>query len=65
MNSKSSFLVVMNDEEQYSIWPIDREVPPGWYASGFDGDKQECLAHIDSVWNDIRPASLRRRTVSA
>lgn len=53
--------VVCNDEEQYSIWPADRELPPGWQANGFTGTRQECLAHIDQVWLDMRPLSLRRR----
>jgi len=51
--------VVHNDEEQYSIWPAGRELPAGWHRSGFGGTKDECLAHIDQVWTDIRPLSLR------
>ena len=54
------FQVVKNDEEQYSVWPTDRELPPGWSATGFSGTKQECLDHVDQVWTDMRPASLRR-----
>ena len=53
------FRVVLNDEEQYSIWPADREVPAGWHADGVAGTKEECLAHIDEVWTDMRPLSLR------
>jgi MbtH protein len=53
--------VVHNDEEQYSIWPVDRELPPGWRAEGTTGSKPECLDHISRVWTDMRPASLRRR----
>jgi 2,3-diaminopropionate biosynthesis protein SbnB len=56
------FHVVLNDEEQYSIWRTDRPVPAGWHTAGFSGPKEECLAHIATVWTDIRPASLRRRT---
>jgi MbtH protein len=52
--------VVRNDEEQYSIWPADRPVPQGWAEVGFSGDREECLDHIDEVWTDIRPLSLRR-----
>lgn len=48
-----------NDEEQYSIWPAGDPTPPGWHASGFRGARQECLDHIDLVWTDMRPASLR------
>lgn len=52
--------VVMNHEEQYSIWPADRELPLGWRTTGKTGTKDECLAHIDEVWTDMRPLSLRR-----
>jgi MbtH protein len=55
-----TYLVVLNDEEQYSIWLADREVPAGWRAEGTQGSKQECLAHIDQVWTDMRPLSLRK-----
>ncbi|MDC0674556.1 MbtH family protein [Nannocystis radixulma] len=51
--------VVFNHEEQYSIWPADREVPVGWRKAGKNGTKQECLAYIDQVWTDMRPLSLR------
>ncbi|MCP2257817.1 MbtH protein [Streptoalloteichus tenebrarius] len=51
--------VVVNDEEQYSIWPADRENPPGWRDAGFAGTRQECLAHIERTWTDMRPRSLR------
>jgi len=55
----SEFSVVVNDEEQYSIWPFDRQVPAGWRATGFAGTRESCLEHIDDVWTDMRPASLR------
>lgn len=55
------YVVVVNHEEQYSIWPADRELPPGWRAEGKRGPKAECLAHIETVWTDMRPASLRRQ----
>jgi MbtH protein len=51
--------VVMNDEEQYSIWPADREMPLGWRKAGKQGLKPECLAYIEEVWSDMRPKSLR------
>jgi MbtH protein len=54
------FRVVRNDEEQYSIWPADREPPPGWHAEGPMGAQRECLDYIGVVWTDMRPASLRR-----
>ncbi|MGW0750919.1 MbtH family protein [Streptomyces sp. NPDC002587] len=53
--------VVLNDEEQYSLWWADRELPPGWRAEGFEGTHEACLAHITEVWTDMRPLSLRRR----
>lgn len=55
-----TFHVVINDEDQYSIWPDFKPVPAGWRATGFSGDKAACLAHIETVWTDMRPASLRR-----
>ncbi|MFD0785559.1 MbtH family protein [Micromonospora azadirachtae] len=53
------FLVVRNDEEQYSIWSSERELPAGWHEAGFTGSREECLAHIDGVWTDMRPRSVR------
>ncbi len=58
--TSGALTVVINDEEQYSIWPQDRDIPAGWREAGFRGDKEACLAHIDEVWTDMRPASLRR-----
>ncbi|GAT68156.1 MbtH family NRPS accessory protein [Planomonospora sp. ID91781] len=55
-----SFLVVLNEEEQYSVWPADRELPEGWRAEGFAGEREECLARIEEVWTDMRPLSVRR-----
>lgn len=54
--------VVVNDEEQYSIWWRGRELPPGWRETGYHGSEDECLAHIAEVWTDMRPSSLRRTT---
>lgn len=51
--------VVVNDEEQYSIWPAGREVPAGWRRVGVEGTKEECLDHIERVWTDMRPRSVR------
>jgi MbtH protein len=53
--------VVVNDEEQYSLWPSARENAPGWRDAGKSGTKAECLAYINEVWTDMRPLSLRRR----
>lgn len=55
-----TYLVVVNHEEQYSIWPESRTVPDGWRAAGPRGTKAECLAHIEQVWTDLRPLSARR-----
>jgi MbtH protein len=54
------YAVVINDEEQYSIWPEGRDLPAGWRLDGFTGTEDECLAYIDETWTDMRPASLRR-----
>jgi MbtH protein len=59
------YRVVMNHEDQYSIWPVDKEMPPGWREEGKVGPKAECLAHIDEVWTDMRPLSLRREMDAA
>jgi MbtH protein len=59
-DDQAMVVVVVNAEEQYSIWPVEEEVPAGWRATGFEGPKQECLAHIDEVWTDMRPLSLRK-----
>jgi MbtH protein len=53
------YTAVMNHEEQYSIWPADRELPLGWTAVGTPGRKEEVLAWIEEVWTDMRPKSLR------
>jgi MbtH protein len=54
------YAVVLNDEEQYSIWLVGRDLPAGWRQDGFTGTEEQCLAHIDETWTDMRPASLRR-----
>jgi len=53
------YIVVINDEEQYSIWPQGREIPAGWHEAGKSGTKEECLAYVEEVWTDMRPRSLR------
>jgi MbtH protein len=55
------YKVVINHEEQYSIWPADRELPLGWQEVGTQGLKDECLAYIKDVWTDMRPLSLRQK----
>jgi MbtH protein len=59
------YKVVVNHEEQYSIWPADRTNPLGWTDVGKSGPKQECLKHIEEVWTDMRPLSLRRHMEAA
>jgi MbtH protein len=54
------YKVVINHEEQYSIWPADKENAPGWRDVGVSGPKEECLAYIEEVWTDMRPLSLRK-----
>ncbi len=56
----TTYKVVVNHEEQYSIWPLDRENPLGWEDRGPSGPKAECLAYINEVWTDMRPLSLRK-----
>ena len=57
----TTYNVVMNHEEQYSIWPADRENPLGWTSAGKTGPKAECLEYIKEVWTDMRPLSLRKQ----
>ncbi|HKV91260.1 MAG TPA: MbtH family NRPS accessory protein [Candidatus Angelobacter sp.] len=57
----SIYKVVLNHEEQYSIWPVHRDNPLGWSDAGKSGSKKECLAYINEVWTDMRPLSLRKK----
>jgi len=57
--------VVINDEEQYSIWPTHLQCPAGWRKAGVSGDKKSCLDHIDRTWLDLRPRSLREQMEAA
>ncbi|MEV3972283.1 MbtH family NRPS accessory protein [Streptomyces sp. NPDC050698] len=65
MSDESVYRVVLNDEEQYSIWWADRALPAGWHAEGTEGSREECLERIDTLWTDMRPLSLRRRMAEA
>jgi len=58
---KTTYKVVVNHEEQYSIWPLDRENPAGWRDAGKSGSKAECLEYVKEVWTDMRPLSLRKQ----
>lgn len=57
---KTIYSVVVNHEEQYSIWPSYKTIPKGWNAVGKTGTKEACLAYIKEVWTDMRPLSLRK-----
>lgn len=59
------YKVVVNHEEQYSIWPAHKELPLGWNDVGKEGLKDECLAWIKEVWTDMRPKSLREKMKQA
>jgi len=59
------YKVVVNHEEQYSIWPADQENPAGWSDAGKSGSKPECLVYIKEVWTDMRPLSLRKKMEEA
>jgi MbtH protein len=52
--------VVVNDEEQYSLWPAHKDPPAGWRDAGMVGPRAECLQYIERVWTDMRPRSVRR-----
>jgi MbtH protein len=56
-----TYLVVVNAEEQYSIWPAEKMIPAGWTAVGAPRLKADCLKYIEEVWTDMRPLSLRKR----
>ena len=56
----TTYQVVVNDEEQYSIWLADRPLPDGWREAGKEGRREECSSYVDEVWTDMRPLSLRR-----
>lgn len=62
MSDQPKYVVVVNHEEQYSIWLAGRELPSGWRTVGFIGAEEECLAHIAEIWTDMRPLSLRQRS---
>lgn len=61
MTDTIQYFVVRNAEEQHSIWPAYREVPPGWETVGEPRSREDCLTYIEANWTDIRPKSLRER----
>jgi MbtH protein len=60
-----AYRVVVNHEEQYSIWPADKTIPDGWRDAGRVGPKADCLSYIAEVWADMRPKSLRESMARA
>jgi MbtH protein len=65
MQPEMAYEVVVNQQGQYSIWPIAKIVPNGWSIAGRQGSKESCLAFISETWTDMRPLSLRTRTPSS
>ena len=63
--SERQYIVLVNGEEQYSLWPKGRAVPAGWSQSGVEGSKELCLKYVEEVWTDMRPLSLRQKMDSA
>lgn len=61
----AEYLVVVNHEEQYSLWPAFKEIPAGWTPTGPRGKRQVCLDWIEEVWTDMRPKSLREAMAAA
>lgn len=57
-----AYTVVVNDELQYSLWPLEPELPAGWRRVGTAGTRAECVAQIERIWTDMRPRSLRAPT---
>jgi MbtH protein len=55
------YVVLLNDEGQYSLWPKEKQRPAGWRLARMEGSKAECSKYVDSVWTDMRPSSLRRK----
>jgi MbtH protein len=60
-----AYVVVRNDEDQYSIWLASRDIPEGWYDDGITGPKSVCLEYIEQTWTDMRPRSLRLAMAAA
>ncbi|MEQ7922662.1 MbtH family NRPS accessory protein [Xanthomonas sp. WHRI 1810A] len=59
-SENTQFRVVINHEEQYSLWPDYKAIPDGWKSVGIEGNKQTCLDYIEATWTDMRPLSLRK-----
>jgi MbtH protein len=64
-DDRTIYKVVVNHEEQYSIWPSYKQIPAGWREAGKEGLKSDCLAYVEGAWTDMRPLSLRLSTAAA
>ena len=64
MTDEPMYKVVVNHEEQFSIWPLHKSNALGWKDAGKSGTKEECMAFVDQVWTDMRPLSLRKEMSS-
>jgi uncharacterized protein YbdZ (MbtH family) len=60
-NDEQEYIILRNDEGQFSLWPSFKEVPAGWLVTGPRGRRGECLHWIDETWTDMRPQSLIRQ----
>ena len=65
MDEDAKYQVLINDEEQYSLWLADHDIPDGWRAVGKEGSKADCMTYVDEVWTDMRPRSLREQMDAA
>ena len=65
LGTTDRFVVVVNDEEQHSLWPAYRSIPAGWRDVGYAGSRQDCLAYIEKHWTDITPLSVRKSLADA
>ena len=62
--AEAQYEVVVNEEQQYSIWPLGKTRPLGWESAGMSGSKEACLKYISETWTDMRPLSLRKQMES-
>lgn len=61
-DDKGTFYVLVNDEEQYSLWPAFADVPAGWRVVFGESERAQCLDFVEKTWTDLRPRSLREAT---
>lgn len=62
--AEARYVVLINGEEQHSLWPAAKAIPEGWRQVGAEGSKAECLQYVETHWTDMRPLSLRERVAS-